>query len=146
MTGELEWGEAELPGPGEVYGEMELESPFSEAEELELAAELLSVSSEAEMDQFLGGLFKKIGRGLKKAGGFIRKRVLPVLGKGLKTFAKAALPIAGKVLGSFIPIPGVGTAIGGAIGSAAAKALELEFGGLSSEEADLEMAAAASSG
>jgi hypothetical protein len=56
MTGELEWGEAEFPNVGEVYGEMGLESPFSEAEEFELAAELLSVSSEAEMDEFLGKL------------------------------------------------------------------------------------------
>jgi hypothetical protein len=140
MARELEWGEAEWPGTGEVYGEMGLESPFSEAEELELAAELLSVSSEEELDQFLGKMFKGIGRGLKKVGRFVGKKVLPALGKGLKAVAKVALPIAGKALGSFIPIPGVGTAIGGALGSAVAKALELEFSGLNSEEADLEMA------
>ncbi len=140
MAGELEWGEWESPNVGEFYGEMGLERPFSEAEEIELAAELLSVSSEEEMDQFLGKVFKGIGRGLKKVGGFIGKKVLPALGKGLKTLAKAALPIAGKVLGSFIPIPGVGTAIGGALGTAVSKALELEFSGLSAEEADLEMA------
>lgn len=140
MTGEAEWGEAELSGLTEAYGEMDVESPFSEAEELELAAELLSVSSEEELDQFIGKFFKRIGRGLKKAGRFIRRRVLPVLGKGLKTVAKAALPIAGKVLGSFIPVPGVGTAIGGAIGTAVSKALELEFSGVSAEGADLEMA------
>ncbi len=139
-TGELEWGEAEFPSVGEVYGEMGLESPFSEAEEIELAAELLSVSNEEEMDQFLGKLFRGIGRGLKKVGRFIGRRVLPVLGKGLKALAKAALPAVGKVLGSFIPIPGVGTAIGGALGTAVSKALELEFSGLSAEEADLEMA------
>ena len=127
VTGELEWGEAELPGVGEVYGELGLESPFSEAEELELAAELLSVSSEEEMDQFLGNVFKKMGRGLKSVGRFIGKRVLPVLGRGLKALGKAALPVVGKALGSFIPIPGVGTAIGGALGSAAANALEMEF-------------------
>jgi hypothetical protein len=46
----------------------------------------------------------------------------------------------GKVAGSFIPIPGVGTAIGGAIGTAVSNALELEFGGVSGEQADLEMA------
>ncbi|MGH8613352.1 MAG: hypothetical protein ACREYF_15395 [Gammaproteobacteria bacterium] len=140
MAGELEWGEAEFPSVGEVYGEMGLESPFSESEEFELAAELLSVSSEEEMDQFLGKLFRGIGRGLRKVGGFIGKRVLPALGKGLKALGKAALPHLGKVLGSFIPIPGVGTAIGGALGTLASKALELELGGLSAEEADLEMA------
>ncbi|MCW5599159.1 MAG: hypothetical protein KIT59_08620, partial [Nitrosomonas sp.] len=109
-------------------------------EEIELAAELLSISSEEELDQFLGKLFKGIGRGLKKAGRFIGKRVLPVLGKGLKSLAKVALPVAGKVLGSFIPIPGVGTAIGGAVGSALSKALELEVSGLNTEEAELEKA------
>lgn len=137
---EFEWGEAEVPGVGEVYGEVGFESLLSEAEELELAAELLSVSSEEEMDQFLGNLFKGIGRGLKKVGRFIGKNVLPALGKGLRSIAKVALPIVGKVAGSFIPIPGVGTAIGGAIGSAVSNALELEFSGVSGEEADLEMA------
>lgn len=120
--------------------ELALASPFSESEEIELAAELLSISSEEELDQFLGKLFKGIGRGLKKAGRFIGKRVLPVLGKGLKSLAKVALPVAGKVLGSFIPIPGVGTAIGGAVGSALSKALELEVSGLNAEEAELERA------
>ena len=118
----------------------ELEYPFSEAEELELAAELLSISNEEELDLFLGKLFKGIGRGLKKFGRFIGKKVLPALGKGLKAIGKVALPIVGKALGSFIPIPGVGTAIGGAIGTAVSKALELEFNGLPSEEAELEIA------
>ena len=136
----LEWGEAELPGLGEVNGELGFESLLSEAEEIELAAELLSLSSEDELDQFLGKFFKRIGSGLKKAGRFIGKRVLPVLGKGLKTLAKVALPIVGKVAGSFIPIPGVGTAIGGAIGTAVSNALELEFSGVSAEEAEMDMA------
>jgi len=140
MRDELEWGEAESPSVGEVYGEVGFENPLSEAEEIELAAELLSVSNEEELDQFLGKFFKKIGSGLKKAGRFIGKKVLPALGKGLRTIAKAALPIAGKVLGSFIPIPVVGTAIGGAMGKAASKALELEFSGVSAEEMELEMA------
>lgn len=46
----------------------ELESPFSEVEEMELASELLAVSSEAELDQFLGDLFKKAVKGIRKAG------------------------------------------------------------------------------
>ena len=140
MTNEMEWGEAESPSLREVYGEVGFENLLSEAEEIELAAELLSVSSEEEMDQFLGKMFRGIGRGLKKVGRFIGKKVLPALGKGLKGLAKAALPIAGKVLGSFIPIPGVGTAIGGAIGTAVSKALELEFSGVSADDTELEMA------
>lgn len=136
-----EWGGAGWMSPGAIpFGEAAFESPLSELEELELALELLSVSSEAELDQFLGKLFRGIGRGLRKVGRFIGRRVLPALGKGLKSLAKAALPIAGKVLGSFIPIPGVGTALGGALGTAVSRALELEFRDLEAAEAELETA------
>lgn len=120
--------------PFELTGE--LEYPLTEAEEMELVMELLSVTNEAEMDQFLG----KIWKGIKKVGSFIGKRVLPTLGKGLKAIAKKALPLVGGALGSFIPIPGVGTAIGGALGSAVAKALELEYGEMEQEEAEFEVA------
>ncbi|MBS0390240.1 MAG: hypothetical protein JSR23_03660 [Proteobacteria bacterium] len=113
---------------------------LSEAEEMELAMELLSVSNEDEMEQFLGKLFRGIGRGLKKVGRFIGRKVLPVVGGALKGLAKKALPFVGGALGSFIPIPGVGTALGTALGGAVSKALELEFGELESEEAELEIA------
>ncbi len=36
---------------------------FSEAEQMELAAELLEIRDEAELDQFLGDLIKKTGSG-----------------------------------------------------------------------------------
>lgn len=108
---------------------------LSEAEEMELAMELLSVSNEDEMEQFLGKLFRGIGRGLKKFG-----RVLKPFGRALKGIAKKALPFIGGALGSFIPIPGVGTAIGSAVGGAVSKALEMEFGELPSEESELEIA------
>jgi hypothetical protein len=110
----------------------ETESQFSEDEEFELAAELLSVESEEELDLFLGKLFKKIGRGIKK--GF------RPLGRILKSVAKKALPFLGGALGSFIPIPGVGTAIGSAVGGALSKTFELEFEGVEPEEQELEMA------
>jgi hypothetical protein len=105
---------------------------MSEQEELEFAMELLSVQNEYEMEQFLGKLVRGIGRGLKSIG----KVALPAL----KSLAKVALPIAGKALGSFIPIPGVGTMIGGAIGRAAANALEMEFAGMDPGQADIEKA------
>jgi hypothetical protein len=121
--------------PGREF-ELEYESlesgEMSEQEELELAMELLSVQSEYEMEQFLGKLVRGIGRGLKAVG----KVALPAL----KSLAKVALPIAGKALGSFIPIPGVGTMIGGAIGRAAANALELEYEGMDPGQADVEKA------
>ena len=49
--------EEELPGG--TY-----DRPFSEAELDELALELLSVQSEQELDQFLGGLFKRATKAL----------------------------------------------------------------------------------
>lgn len=118
----------------------ELENPLSEAEEMELAMELLSVSNEDEWEQFLGKLFKGIGRGLKKVGSFVGKRLLSPLGGALKALAKTALPFVGGALGSLIPIPGVGTAIGTALGSAVSKALELESSGRDLEDAELDVA------
>jgi hypothetical protein len=105
---------------------------LNEAQELELALELLSVSNEAELEQFLGKMFK----GIAKVG----KGLLKPLGGALKSIAKTALPFVGGALGSFIPIPGVGTALGTALGSAVSKALEVEMEGLDREVAELEMA------
>src|SRR3954453_23059626 len=73
------------------------EGPFSESEEMELVAELLSLNGEAELDQFLGNVFKKIGG--------VFKKVFKPLGKILRPLAKTVLPIAGKVAGSFFGGP-----------------------------------------
>jgi hypothetical protein len=108
------------------------ESPFSEAEEGELAMELLSVSSEEELDQFLGKLIKGVGSAVGK--------IARPLSGALKGLAKKALPFVGGALGSFIPIPGVGTAVGSALGTAVSKALEAELTGLELEEQEFEMA------
>ncbi|HRO60964.1 MAG TPA: hypothetical protein PK177_17660 [Burkholderiaceae bacterium] len=113
---------------------------LSEQEEMELAMELLEISDEEEWEQFLGKVFKKIGRGIKKVGRFVGRKVLPKLGGALKGLAKKALPFVGGALGSLIPVPGVGTAIGTAIGSAASQALEAEFGELEQEDGEFEMA------
>jgi hypothetical protein len=132
--------EAEGEGEGEAsFGARDGESPFSEAEETELALELLSVSSEEELDQFLGKLFKGAWKGIKKVGSAVGKIAKP-LGGVLKGLAKKALPFVGGALGSFIPIPGVGTAIGSALGSAVSSALEAEFSDLEAEEQEFEMA------
>ena len=121
------------------FGARDGESPFSEAEETELAMELLSVASEEELDQFLGKLFKGAWKGLKKVGSVVGKIAKP-LGGVLKGLAKKALPFIGGALGSLIPIPGVGTALGSALGSAVSKALEAEFSTLQSEEQQFESA------
>jgi uncharacterized protein (DUF697 family) len=111
----------------------ELESPLSEVEEMELASDLLAVSSEAELDQFLGDVFKKALKGIRKVGS-------SGLGGVLKGVAKKALPFVGGALGSIIPIPGVGTAVGTALGSAASKVIKAELEGLSPEDREFEMA------
>jgi uncharacterized protein (DUF697 family) len=117
----------------------EVESPLDEVEEMELAAELLTVSSEEEMDQFLGKLFKGAWKGIKKVGRFVGKVARP-LGGILKGIAKKALPFVGGALGSFIPIPGVGTALGTALGGAASKLLEVDLEGMSPEDQEFELA------
>ena len=117
----------------------ELAFPLTEAEEVELATELLAVSTEAEMDQFLGNVFKGVWKGIKKVGSAVGKIARP-LGGILKAVAKKALPFVGGALGSLIPIPGVGTAVGSALGGALSKALELEYAELDREEGEFEMA------
>lgn len=105
--------------------------------EMELAAELLSVSSEAELEQFFG---KLIGKAFKGVKAFANSSVGKTLGGALRQVAKTALPSVGAALGSMIPIPGVGTAIGSMAGNALASALEMESGGVSSEDREFEVA------
>lgn len=120
----------------ETYGEYSQEGPFSEAEEMELAAELLTVSSEAELDQFLGKLIKKAGRAV---GGFIKSPVGRALGGALKGVAKQALPMLGSAVGNSI-LPGVGGAVGGKLASATGRMFGLELEGLSYEDQEFEVA------
>ena len=113
------------------------ESPFSEREENELAEELLNVQSEEELDQFLGKLVSKAWGGVKK---FAKSSAGRALGGVLKGIAKKALPVVGGALGSFIPIPGVGTMIGRAAGTAVSNLFELELEGMDSEDQEFEVA------
>ncbi len=112
------------------------EGPFTQDEEVDFASELLTLSSDQEIDEFLGKLFKRAWKGIKR----IAPRVFRPLGGILKGIAKKVLPIAGGALGSLIPIPGVGTALGSAAGSAAGKLFGLEFEGLSGEDQEFEIA------
>lgn len=133
---------------GETYGETGYEmegeitnneGTFNEVTEMELASELLSLQSEAELDRFLGKLFKKAVGAVK---GFVNSGPGKALGGMLKGIAKKALPVLGGALGSAIPIPGVGTAIGSALGTAASNLFELELEGLSPEDREFESARA----
>ncbi len=116
----------------------EFEGPFSEAEEMELATELLSVSSDAELDQFLGKLFKRAWRGLRKVGRFVGRAVRP-LGGMLKGVAKKLLPVAAGAAGTFFGGP-AGGALGAKLGSLASSALEMEMEGMDMEDQEFEVA------
>lgn len=109
-----------------------------EAMEMELATELLGVSNEAELEQFLGGLIKKAAGAVKS---FANSSAGKAIGGILKTAAKKALPIAGKALGSAFGGP-VGGMIGGKLGSFASNLFELELEGLSNEDKEFELAKA----
>ncbi|MGX9729259.1 hypothetical protein ACWYXO_01360 [Janthinobacterium aestuarii] len=128
----LEFGR-EWPGKGRAP------AVFSEEEEMQLAMELLEVASEEELEQFLGNVFKSVWKGVKKVGATIAKVAKP-LGGALKAVAKTALPFVGGALGSMIPIPGVGTALGSALGRAASNALELEMENAAPADRELELA------
>jgi hypothetical protein len=121
----------------DAYGGSGLRSgfrrPFTDAEEMELALELLEVTSEAELEQFLGNLFKKAWRGIKRVG----SKVIGPLGGLLKTVAKKALPFVATAAGTFFGGP-VGGAIGGKLGSLVGQALEVEAAGMAGTDRDLE--------
>ncbi len=145
-TGELgEFGEAtefgefgelgEFGETGEFLGG-EMESPLSEAQATELASELLEISSEEELEQFLGGLFKRVAKGV---GGFIKSPIGRALGGALKSVAKKALPMVGGALGSMVA-PGVGTMIGSKLGSLASGLFEIELEAMPQEQAEFEVA------
>jgi hypothetical protein len=126
---ELEYGQ-EI-GETELQGDME--GVFSEAEEMELASELLGVASEGELDMFLGKLLKKAWRGVRKTLG----PVAGPLGGILRGLAKTALPLAGRAAGTFFGGP-LGGTLGGKLGSALGNALEME--GLQQEDREFETA------
>lgn len=121
----------------DAYGASGLRSrsrrPFTDAEEMELALELLEVTSEAELEQFLGNLFKKAWRGINRVG----SKVMRPLGGLLKTVAKKALPFVATAAGTFFGGP-VGGGIGGRLGSLVGQALEAEAAGMAGADRALE--------
>lgn len=119
---------------GELSGEFE--SPLNEQQEVELAQELLEITSEAELEQFLGSLIKGVG---KAVGGVMKSPIGRALGGIAKNVVKTALPVVGGALGSFVA-PGIGTALGSKLGSMASNLFEVELEGLPQEQQELEIA------
>lgn len=121
----FEFQESEWSGEDEVFGEQEL---------MELAGELLEVSSEDELDQFLGRFIKRAARAV---GGAIRSPLGRAIGGFLKGVAKRALPLAGTALGGYFGGP-LGAKIGSGLASAGGTALGLEAETLNAEDREFE--------
>lgn len=121
----------EFAHPGAIG---ELTGVFSEEQEMELAQELLEVSTEAELDQFLGNLIKRAGSAI---GSAIRSPVGQAIGGMLKGVAKKALPLAGTAIGTYFGGP-LGAKIGGGLANLASNALGLEYESMEQEEREFE--------
>jgi len=125
-------------GQGYEAGPFEFETPDPELEsdEMELAAQLLEVTSEEELEQFLGDLVKAASSAVR---GFAGSSTGKALGGMLKTAAKTALPHVGRAIGDFVA-PGAGGGLGQRAGQWLGNQLELE--GLSAEDQEFEVARA----
>jgi hypothetical protein len=132
----LEAEQFEFPEEMEFGGYMQMEGPFDEVEEMELAAGLLEVADEAELEQFLGNLIKRAGQVF---GRVVRSPTGRALGGILKGAARQALPLVGGALGTAIGGP-AGGALGGRLASAAGRMFGLELEGLSAEDQEFEVA------
>ncbi|MBL0407378.1 hypothetical protein JKG68_26010 [Microvirga aerilata] len=117
---QFEYGQQEWSG--ETYGETYGETIFNEADEAELANELLQVTNEAELDRFLGNL---LSRAASAVGQVARSPIGQAVGGALKGVAKKALPLAGGAIGGYFGGP-LGAKIGSGLASAAGSALGLE--------------------
>jgi hypothetical protein len=109
---------------------------FDDADEMELAAELLAVSDESELDQFLGKLIGQAGQALGKA---VKGPVGKKLGGLLKGAAKKVLPLAAGAVGGMFGGP-LGAQAASSLASTAGKAFGLELEGLSPEDQEFEAA------
>lgn len=114
------------------------EGEGEESMEMEIAGELLTVSNEQELDQFLGSLARKAGRA---ASNFARSRAGQLVKGALKKIAKKALPIAGKAIGTYFG-GAKGGSIGQDLGRTATRLFELELEGLSPEDQEFEISKA----
>ena len=108
-------------------------SVFNEQQEMELAAELLEIGSEAELEQFLGGLISSAGKAI---GSFVGSPTGKALGGLLKGAAGKLLPMAGQAVGNYFG-GSTGAKIGGQLAQQAGSIFGLE---MESEEAEFEAA------
>lgn len=124
--------ESEYEFENEYEFEFESEGVLTDEEEMELAAELLEVGSDEELEYFFKKMFKRVKR-------FARSKTGRALGGIFKGIVKKALPVVGGAIGSFVA-PGAGTAIGSRLGSMVSGALEMELEGIGQEDMEFETA------
>src|ERR1700742_3518341 len=131
---QLEFTQEAGPFQSEEFEFEMMGAELNENEELELAHELLSVSNEQELEQFLGDFLKKA---VGAVGQIAKSPAGQAFGGVLKSVAKRALPMAGQALGGMIGGP-LGAKIGGGLANAAGQALGLEFEFGESEELEVQ--------
>jgi len=134
-SGELE-EESGLFELGEQEGEYDHEAQIGDDRETELAAELLTLSGEEELEQFLGGFFK---RAIAAGRNILNTAAGQQLKKLLRNTANKALGLGGRAVGSYIG-GAKGGDIGADAGSLAGRIFGLELEGMSAEDQELEVA------
>lgn len=107
---------------------------FDEAQELELAASLLEVLNEDQLDHFLVKLLHEAGN---VAGSVLKPAHAQALREVLRKAIDQILPFARKEHGAPTQRP-FGAQLGSGLSSAAGKALGLELEGLSPEDGEFE--------
>ncbi|HEY7204166.1 MAG TPA: hypothetical protein VIA61_07720 [Methylomirabilota bacterium] len=138
--GEL-WGE--MPAEGEEEGfetgesseTPESQRVFDEVDEMELAGSLLEVTSEEELDRFLGDLVRRAGRAV---GSVVRSPIGRPLVGILKNAAGKALPGVGGLMDAALG-GGPGDALG-EMPTQAGQIFGMELEGMSPEDQEYEVA------
>jgi hypothetical protein len=140
---QLEWEQYEQPEYEQAGYELSYEQegfygevPLHETQELELSSELLEVTNEEELEEFLGNVFRAVGGTIGK---FARSGTGQALTGILRNAARQALPTIGGAVGSWVA-PGRGGQIGSQLAQQAGALLGLELEGLSPQDQEFEAA------
>jgi hypothetical protein len=128
--------EYEYEDEAQPYTPEEAEGPLDEAEEMELAAELLGVADEAELEQLFGKIIHRVGRRIRR---FVRKPLFRRVTRVLRGATRRALPMFGRAAGAYFGGP-TGAYIGGQVAPRAGRIFGLELEGLSPEDQEFETA------
>ena len=126
--------ESDSEAEGGQYGDSEQEAVLDEADEMELAAELLEVHGDEELEQFLGKLIRRVG---SKVGKFIKSPTGQALTGLLKGAVTTALPGVAGLSGA---VSGLTKALGPQAAQTASSLLGMELEGLSPEDQEFESA------